>query len=525
MKILHQTKISLFQVLIIFGVTAGIGVLSFFSFANDPTPNKNVVIPSKRNPVVIRDSIEKDTSALAKLLYSIDTLSISSSLHHGSFGFSLVSIDNNSIIAEYESHKSLVPASVIKTLSTGVALSKLGPDYQYLTNLQYDGDVDPATGILHGNIYIKGSGDPSLGSDVFGNNVKSVLTSWTTAIKNLGIDSIDGSIIGDGEYFEHQLIPGGWAWEDMQSSYGIGCSGLAFRENTFDVNVTCRGKIPQASTYPPIPGIVLHNQLVFNPSIYKNYLFVTGAPYQNERVIMGEIKSNYSERSNIPDPALCCAYNLFLNLKTNKIGIKDSCTTVRNLKLGEKYTKVERKTFYTTYSPTLNKMVNYTNKTSQNFYAETFIKTLGAKKNGFGSTVGGIKEVISYLKEKEIDLHGFYMVDGSGISRYNALTPKFLTDLLVTYSKDPVIFPHFYKSLSVAGESGTMYKMAEETIAQGNIHAKSGSMTRVHSYTGYVTTKSGKLLAFSMIVNNQGWDYTQTKKQLEKLMILMANLE
>ncbi len=524
MKFLHQPKFSLLQVMLIFASISAIAAISFISFASSPA-TKNTISPTKKEPLLVRDSLQKDTSALAKLLFSIDTLSESPSLYHGGFGFSLVTLDSNKTIIEYNSHKSLVPASVIKTLCTGVALTKLGPEYQYTTRLQYDGDIDPATKILHGNIYIKGSGDPSLGSDVFGNNIKTILNSWATAIKNAGIDSIQGAIIGDGEYFEQQSIPGGWAWEDMQSSYGIGCSGLAFRENTFDVNVTCKGKTTQASCYPPLPGITLHNQIVVNPLIYKNYLFVSGAPYQNERIIMGEIKSNYSERSNIPDPALCCAYNLLLTLKANKIKMKDSCSTVRNLKLIGKYNWEERKTFYTTYSPSLNKMVGYTNKTSQNFYAETFLKTLGAQKSGYGSTVGGIKEVIGYLKEKEIDLHGFYMVDGSGISRYNSLTAKFLTDLLVTYSKDPIIFPHFYKSLSVAGESGTMYKMAEETIAAGNIHAKSGSMTRVHSYTGYVTTRSGKMLAFSMIINNQGWDYTQTKKQLEKLMILMANLE
>ena len=525
MKILHQTKISLFQLIIIFIVVIAIAVISFIAFGKTTKAPTNSSLQEKNPDFIVSETLKTDTSSLSQLVFSIDTLSHSPALHHGSFGFSLVSLDSNKTIIEYNSHKSLVPASVIKILATGILLSRSGPQYQYETRLQYSGEIDKTSRILNGNIYIKGSGDPSLGSDIFeGTNVKTVLSNWSAAIKNLGIDSINGSIIGDGEYFEPGSIPGGWAWEDMQSSYGIGTCGLAFRENTYDLNVVCKGKSLQASTFPPQPGLILHNQLLYNPQVPKNYLFVSGAPYQNERIIMGEIKSNYSERSNIPDPALCCAYNLFLNLKLNGIGIKDSCATVRKLKLSGRFNKEERKTFYTSYSPMLSKLVNYTNKTSQNFYAETFLKTLGAHKNGYGSTTGGIAEIVRYLKEKEVNLRGLYMVDGSGISRYNALTPKFLTDLLVVYSKDTVMFQSFFKSLSVAGESGTMYKMAEETIAAGNIHAKSGSMTRVHSYAGYVTTRSGKLLAFSMIINNQEWDYKLTQKQLEKLMILMANL-
>ncbi|HXA01331.1 MAG TPA: D-alanyl-D-alanine carboxypeptidase/D-alanyl-D-alanine-endopeptidase [Cytophagaceae bacterium] len=526
MKFLREIKISLFQLILIFVAVSTIAVLSFFSFAENPAPAVITNLVKKDSVTIPVNIIKPDTSPLHQLLFTIDTLARSPGLAYGSFGFSLVSIDSNKIITEYNSHISLVPASVMKTLSTGIALAKLGADYKYETCLQYDGEIDPATKILHGNIYIQGSGDPSLGSDAFGNTgIKTIVGAWTSAIKNWGIDSIDGAVIGDAQYFDNDLIPGGWAWEDMQSSYGAGASGLAFRENTYDVDVKCKGKFVYASTYPPVPGIILHNQVLYNVSIPKNYLFVAGAPYQNERFLLGEVKSNYTERSNIPDPALCCAYNLFLQLKANNIGIKDSCTTVFKLKLNGDYYKKERKKIHSTLSPPLTKLVNLTNKTSQNFYAETLLKTLGAQEKGFGTIAGGIKEVISYLKEKNIDLRGFYMADGSGLSRLNSVTPKFLTDLLVAYANDPSMFQPFYNSLSVAGESGTMEHVAQESIAVGNIHAKSGSMGRVQSYAGYVTTRSGRMLAFSVILNNQGWDYMQTRKKLETLMVLMASLD
>ena len=527
MRFLHEKKISFFQLILIFAAVSSAAILGFFSFAENPVSTVTPKIVKKDSSATIHVSkIKQDTTPLQQLLFTIDTLARSPELTQGSFGFSLVDIDSNKTIAEYNSHTTLVPASVMKILSTGVTLAKLGEDYQYETLLQYDGEIDPETKILHGNIYIKGSGDPSLGSGAFPNtDIKIMLGVWSSAIKNSGIDSIDGAIIGDAQYFDYDLIPGGWAWEDMQSSFGAGPCGLSFHENTYDVYVKCKGKSVDASTYPPVPGMILHNQVLYNESVPKNYLFVSGAPYQNERFLLGEVKSIHSERSNIPDPALCCAYNLLLQLKSNKIGVKDSFTTIFKQKLIGNYNKEERKKIHSTLSPHLSKLINHTNKISQNFYAESLLKTLGAQDKEFGTTAGGINEVVKYLKEKNIDLRGFCMADGSGLSRLNSLTPKFLTDLLTVYANDPSMFQSFYKSLSVAGESGTMEHVAQGSIAAGKIHAKSGSMGRVQSYAGYVTTRSGRMLAFSVILNNQEWDYMQTRRQLEILMVMMAKLD
>jgi D-alanyl-D-alanine carboxypeptidase/D-alanyl-D-alanine-endopeptidase (penicillin-binding protein 4) len=97
--------------------------------------------------------------------------------------------------------------------------------------------------------------------------------------------------------------------------------------------------------------------------------------------------------------------------------------------------------------------------------------------------------------------------------------------MLTAFTKDSSMFKTFYDGLPVAGESGTMRNVADQTSAAGNIHAKSGYMSRVRSYAGYVTTKSGKLLTFAMIMNNQGWDASETRERMEKLMILMAELD
>lgn len=220
-----------------------------------------------------------------------------------------------------------------------------------------------------------------------------------------------------------------------------------------------------------------------------------------------------------------------LNLRNFDVTVKDSVTTVRKLKLAGTYSKKERKTFYTTYSPSLAQIVYHTNKVSQNFYAETILKTLGAQGNNYGSVSNGIGAVINYFKAKQVSLHGFFMCDGSGVSRFDALSAKFLTDMLVCYAQDSAMFPSFYRSLPVAGVDGTLSNISldseetpSDTLADGEIHAKSGYMSRVRSYAGYVKTQSGNMYAFSMIMNNAEWDATETRKRMEKLMELMTKL-
>ena len=293
----------------------------------------------------------------------------------------------------------------------------------------------------------------------------------------------------------------------------------------YDVKVSASEKGVYFRSSPPVPGLVLHNQLLWNKNIGKSYLYVSGAPYQEERTLLGEVDGAFEDRSAVPDPALYCAYTLMKHLQKNGLKITDSCSTVLKLRFANKYVKKERKTFHSTYSPSLAQLIFHTLQVSQNFYAETFLRTLALADGGFGSTSSGVNAVIHYFKEKKIDLHGFYMVDGSGVSRYDALNTKFLCDMLTAYSKDSSMFKTFYDALPVSGISGTLRNVADDFNSKGKIHAKSGYMSRVRSYAGYVTVKSGKTLIFAMIMNNQGWDANETRDRLEKLMVLLTELD
>jgi len=165
----------------------------------------------------------------------VDSINNAPELFGGNWSFYLSDVDSGKTICNINSDLGMVPASVMKVVSTGTALSILGPGFRFTTLLQYDGTIDPATKILNGNIYIHGGGDPALGAPTFGSSVDNVMNGWAQAIKKLGIDSIAGCVIGDAESFESDPVPGGWTWTDMQSDYGNGPCGLNIRENLYDL--------------------------------------------------------------------------------------------------------------------------------------------------------------------------------------------------------------------------------------------------------------------------------------------------
>ncbi|TND04094.1 MAG: D-alanyl-D-alanine carboxypeptidase / D-alanyl-D-alanine-endopeptidase (penicillin-binding protein 4) [Bacteroidetes bacterium] len=526
MKRLLNKQISVKQVAAI--VIVGMGLSAFgatyFLPPSDPKPviAKNGV---KKDSAAADTVVAMDTTALGRLLACADSITNARELVGGSWSFYLVEVDSGKEIYSHNITTGLVPASVMKVVSTGTALALLGAGHHFSTSLQYDGKIDPATKILEGNIYIRGGGDPALGSETFGGSVNAVIGNWREAVKRAGIDSVAGCIIADAEAWERDPIPLGWAWEDVQSDYGIGPTALSIHENSYDLYMTASAAGVSLKTEPRIPGMKLYNQAIHSPSVGKSYAYVAGAPFQDERVVMGEVSSYLEARSAIPDPPLFCAEKLLSELKESGIGVRDSATTLRKIRLqGIKREKSERKTISGMGSPSLGQLIFHTNHVSHNFYAEAILRGLSYGRTGYGSTTGGIAQVISFWKDKGIDLRGFYMADGSGISRYNSVSTKQLVGMLNYIAKDSSIFQTFYKSLPVAGESGTISKLAQESAAEGNLRAKSGTMSRVKAYAGYVRSKSGKLMTFAMIGNNTGWETVQLKAKFERLFILMAEL-
>ena len=460
---------------------------------------------------------------------AIQKMAADDNLKNASISFYAIDLDSNKVIAGLGSNKSLVPASTMKLVTTATALELLGSGKRFSTYIKYSGEID-SNCVLNGNIYIVGGGDPCLGSERFSKHYGNFINKWANEIIKLGIDSINGRVIGDATIFNEQMIPATWIWGDLGNYYGAGPCGLSIYENkcSIEFNSFKRGDSTNITCiYPYIPNLKFDNG-VKSMITKKDLSYIFGAPYQENRIIKGGIPINnekFMVRGSIPDPSYLAAFELDMELRQLGIKLLNSSTTVRKLKnKNGSRKKLKKRLITTTRSPKLISIINSTNLYSVNLYAEHLMNQIGVFKYRSGDTGSGTQATTLFWKDNKLDIEGFYVNDGSGLSRFNAITAKQLVGILkhMNKSKNKQLF---INSLPVAGKSGTLRNVGKGTVASGRVKAKSGYMTRVRSYAGYVTTKNKRNIAFALIVNNFNCTPFQMKKKMEKIMIKLAEIE
>ncbi|CAN5807705.1 D-alanyl-D-alanine carboxypeptidase/D-alanyl-D-alanine-endopeptidase [soil metagenome] len=457
----------------------------------------------------------------------IDRLNADTALAYGSWGFCVMTADSGKLIASHNMQQSLIPASTLKTLTTGAALALLGPDFKYETRIEYDGTYDSINGIIKGNIYIHGSGDPSFNSARFikGDSI-SVFQSLPFRLSFKGIKKIEGNIIGDASCFSDNPVPDGWTWSDLGQYYGAGTCGLTYSDNSvslyFDSNKGDSCILTR--TDPVLENVIYRSDVMADGK--KDEALVYGAPYGNMYYVHGSIpagKKNFEVRASHPDPAYQCAKDFYELLKP-AIAVSGKPTTMRRMQLANEKVNAKRKTLSIVYSPSLYEIVEETNIHSNNLYAEQLLRTLGMLKGKGGTTEDGIEVVKNYWQALGINTDGLYMTDGSGLSRSNGITTLIQAQILQKASTQKW-YVYFIKSLPVAGRSGSMSSLCKGTLAENNLQAKTGYINRARGYAGYVKTKSGKLLCFSLLANNYNCSATDMKKKLERILVAMGNLD
>jgi len=465
-----------------------------------------------------------------KLAAEIEKLTNDVALKHAAWSICVMNTNKNSSIYEYNSNVSLIPASTLKIVTTGAALSMLGTDFVFETQLQYNGILDTIKGILKGNLYIVGGGDPTLESEYFKNKKDSltVVEKWALILKAKGIKKIEGAIIGDAGIFDENITPDQWIWGDIGNYFGSGASGLTYHDNKYTVYFKS-GAIGSQTTInkilPEVEGLQITN--IVKAGGTDDNAVIYGSPNTYYRITQGTIppnKNNFEVQGAIPDPALFCAQALNQALKSMHVEVTEKASTTRLLRENNKDVVTNRKILHKHYSPTLDKIVYFTNLKSLNLYAEHLLKYIAYKKNNIGLEDEGTEIITSFWKSKGVDVGGFFMNDGAGLSRANVITTKTETQILHLMVKDKN-FKAFYDSFPVAGKSGSLENLCKGTCAENNLRAKSGYITRVRSYAGYVKNKKGELLCFSVIVNNYGCSATEMKKKLEKILVAIAEME
>lgn len=462
-----------------------------------------------------------------RLNEAIQVFAQDSDFKYGGVSVSVVDVNTGKLIAGHNSNLGLTPASSLKVITTAAALHYLGNDFRFKTELQYDGEIDQ-DGTLNGNLFIKGFGDPTLGSSQFdqAEELDQVMTKFVEAIQAKGIKKINGHIIGDASFFASEVAGAKWLWEDLGNYYGAGIHGLNIQENLYYIDFQQVNKVgetpPIVTTRPLIPNLLLLNEIKSDVKGSGDNAYIFGAPYGYTRYVRGTIpvgNKKFTIKGSIPDPPFFAAHYLALFLE-NK-GIETSKLTASYFDWQREYQikEMERITFYTYESPKLGDIVKQTNMKSVNLYCEAMLRMMGEKINGVATPEAGLKAIYDFLEKKGMNTKGFYLLDGSGLSPMNSATTLQMAEAIRLIINDDSISESFKESLPVAATSGSMRYLLRGTSAAGNVLAKSGGMERVRSYTGFVKTKQGKLVSFSMIANNFTCKSSQVRKKMEKLML------
>jgi D-alanyl-D-alanine carboxypeptidase/D-alanyl-D-alanine-endopeptidase (penicillin-binding protein 4) len=450
-----------------------------------------------------------------------------------SFSFMVKEVKSGEVLYAYDVDRELTPASVLKLVTSATALELLGEDYRYKTSLEYDGEI--VNGTLKGNLYIKGSGDPTLGSSHFVENrngytpsQNTFMPQWIQAITKAGIKKITGSVIADESIFDIEGIPMKWVHEDMGSHYGAGSYGISVFDNLYKLylNTGTTGSTPKIiETDPVMPAIRFHNYLKA-AAVKTDSCYIVGAPFVNDRYLYGVIPANKEHfliQGDIPDPALFLAQYTSDCLRAKGITIEGIPTCYRILSEENKWTKRKRKTIVTTYSPTLREIVRIINERSHNLFADALLKTMGlrykTKPGEVISSMGkGIEVVKAYWHEKGLDVSSLQMHDGCGLAAADKVTASFICDLLCYMGNKSNQSDAFLASLPKAGLEGSVANFLKGSSLQGKALLKSGGMSGVRSFAGYIT-KNGKQYAVAVFVNNYSGENRFMIQNLEKLLI------
>ncbi len=447
-------------------------------------------------------------------------------IKHAGWGLWVKELGAENPLASINENLSLVPASSQKIIPTATALLIFGSDFQYQTILQYSGEVD-RRGVLKGNLYIRGSGDPTLGSASMDDSLAlpRVLDFFMKALKEKGIKSIDGHIIADETVFDDEMVPRKWLWEDIGNYFGAGSSGFTINENEYTVFFeagTSEGSPAKVlRTEPEVHGMRFINQVTTGPRGSGDQVYIFGAPFQSERTLTGTVplgSTDFPVRGSLPDPPLFFANALKDHLTANNIRVKGEAFSMRTAQISQIATTESRQDIAAWHSPPLSAIVERTNMISVNTYAENLIKTIGYHFSGKGTLDAGLEAVKKFWEEKGLEWDGIKLHDGSGLSPSNRLTVKHLGWMLAFIAEEKQ-FERLLESLPKAGHSGSIARQFRGTPSEGVLRAKSGFLSNVRSYAGYTILENGNKAVFAFIIN----DYHGSPAAMRNKMVLLMD--
>ena len=441
------------------------------------------------------------TTPLDVLRRDIDGVLAQPALARGSWGVLVKSLKTDETLYALNAGKLMMPASNMKIVTLAAAAEKLGWDYRYDTTMKAAGSLEGGT--LQGDLVVAGSGDPSLvAADGMADRV---FADWANQLKQRGIRAISGRVIGDDNGFEEDTLGFGWMWDDLPTADSAGVGALQYNENAVRVTVSpgpAAGDSAAIALSIGSSGLTIVNAVTTSASGTATAIDTRRLPGSMNLELRGSIARDATPSAllvSVDNPTQFFVTALRAALIANGIDVRGPAVDIDDA--GD--APAMRGTPIVSYqSAPLSTLAIRLMKISQNQYAETFLKTVGAGPGVVPAAGAGWRAAEAIFERWGVPPGALIQRDGSGLTRYDFVTPEALVTILTHVDRDAQLKRPFEASLPIAGRDGTLANRMKGTPAEGNARAKTGSMTGVRGTSGYVTSTDGEPLVFSILVNS-----------------------
>jgi D-alanyl-D-alanine carboxypeptidase/D-alanyl-D-alanine-endopeptidase (penicillin-binding protein 4) len=444
----------------------------------------------------------------------IDSLADAAEFSNAHWGILIVDPERGDTLYARNAGKLFMPASNMKLLTTATALTQLGPEYSYRTSFAARGPV--AGGTLAGDLLVVGRGDPSV-SDHMMHDAMAPLHLIADSLAARGIHHISGHVIAAGDAFPGEVLGYGWSYDDFEDSYSAPIDELLFNEGFSELHVHGGARTGDPVTVDVRPARDVPRVRVLattvapgdTATLRANRLRARKDSISWDAILEGAIAAGDTAVVELthhdPDAAYVAAFRVAL--ADRGISVDDQPTD----------TLARVDTIVTLTSPPLGEILKALLKPSQNQLAEMVFRTLALTATGAGRADSAAAVVRRQIATWGVPPDEAVVRDGSGLSRYDFVTPRTLVRVLDAMLKSPTFQP-YYDALPVAGVDGTLRNRMKGTPAEGNVHAKTGSFTAARSLSGYVTTADHHMLLFSFLCN----DFTVPIRSVERVQDAIA---
>lgn len=415
-------------------------------------------------------------------------------------GVHIVALPSGEPVFNYRANELRIAASNTKLFTTAAALEILGPGYAFETALKRTGQIE--NGELLGDLAVIGGGDPNISGRHHQGDSYVVFRRWAEELKRLGVGQIVGDIYLVHGFFEDQMIHPDWPEDQLDRWYEAPVSALSFNDNCVLVKAWPGGRAGaagKAEVLPQLAPMRVRNGTQTTSRSSQHVVSMRRPAGGDEVSVSGSLYRHakpVEKWMSVEDPVAYFGAALRETFRQQGIEISGELVSRRDLPAPS----AQWKTVAIHRSDLLLTM-GVINKRSQNFYAESLLKNLGASQCGSGSWAASLGVVEEFLEGVGLEPDSYSMADGSGMSRNNRFTPAQITELLAYMFNRP-LGRVYLNTLPHSGEPGLRWeKRLADPPYRGNVLAKTGGLTGVSTLSGYAKARSGNVYGFSILLN------------------------